>query len=202
MRVVLGEDLTLLRDGLTRLLAAYDMEVVAVGDGPGLLHALVTHRPDIAVVDVRLPPTFTNEGLKAAVQARAQVPGLPVLVPPRNMCSRSRSPAEAADTIRDPCWQRPDLTWEHSSDCPRTRDVGDVPDAHLRHPLARWVASARSEPPSEMTVAQHALRNPDRRRERRSAAVPRRAGRTSGRGQGSRPAARRMVLAWARRSAA
>jgi DNA-binding NarL/FixJ family response regulator len=80
VRVVLGEDLTLLRDGLTRLLAAYDMEVVAVDDGPGLLHALVTHRPDIAVVDVRLPPTFTNEGLKAAVQARAQVPGLPVLV--------------------------------------------------------------------------------------------------------------------------
>jgi DNA-binding NarL/FixJ family response regulator len=80
VRVVLGEDLTLLREGLTRLLAAYDMEVVAVDDGPGLLHALVTHRPDIAVVDVRLPPTFTNEGLKAAVQARAQVPGLPVLV--------------------------------------------------------------------------------------------------------------------------
>jgi DNA-binding NarL/FixJ family response regulator len=80
VRVVLGEDLTLLRDGLTRLLAAYDMEVMAVDDGPGLLYALVTHRPDIAVVDVRLPPTFTNEGLKAAVQARAQVPGLPVLV--------------------------------------------------------------------------------------------------------------------------
>jgi DNA-binding NarL/FixJ family response regulator len=80
VRVVLGEDLTLLRDGLTRLLTANDMEVVAVDDGPGLLHALVTHRPDIAVVDVRLPPTFTDEGLKAAVQARAQVPGLPVLV--------------------------------------------------------------------------------------------------------------------------
>jgi DNA-binding NarL/FixJ family response regulator len=80
MRVVLGEDLTLLRDGLTRLLAADDMEVVAVADGPGLLHALVTYRPDVAVVDVRLPPTFTNEGLTAAIQARAQVPGLPVLV--------------------------------------------------------------------------------------------------------------------------
>lgn len=80
MRVVLGEDLTLLRDGLTRLLTANNMEVVAVDDGPGLLHALVTQRPDIAVVDVRLPPTFTDEGLKAAVQARAQVPGLPVLV--------------------------------------------------------------------------------------------------------------------------
>ena len=81
MRVVLGEDLTLLRDGLIRLLTAYDMEVVeAVDNGPALLHALVTHRPDVAVVDVRLPPTFTDEGLKAAIEARSQVPGLPVLV--------------------------------------------------------------------------------------------------------------------------
>ena len=80
MRVVLGEDLTLLRDGLIRLLTAYDMDVVAaVDNGPGLLHALVTHRPDVAVVDVRLPPGFTDEGLKAAIEARAQVPGLPVL---------------------------------------------------------------------------------------------------------------------------
>ena len=81
MRVVLGEDLTLLRDGLIRLLTAYGMEVVAAVDsGPGLLHALVTQRPDVAVVDVRLPPTFTDEGLRAAIQARAQLPGLPVLV--------------------------------------------------------------------------------------------------------------------------
>ena len=81
MRVVLGEDLTLLRDGLIRLLTAYDMEVVEAADnGPALLHALITHRPDVAVVDVRLPPTFTDEGLKAAIEARAQVPGLPVLV--------------------------------------------------------------------------------------------------------------------------
>jgi DNA-binding NarL/FixJ family response regulator len=81
VRVVLGEDLTLLRDGLIRLLTAYDMEVVAAVDsGPELLRALITHRPDVAVVDVRLPPTFTDEGLRAAVQARAQVPGLPVLV--------------------------------------------------------------------------------------------------------------------------
>jgi DNA-binding NarL/FixJ family response regulator len=81
VRVVLGEDLTLLRDGLIRLLTAYDMEVVAAVDsGPELLRALVTHRPDVAVVDVRLPPTFTDEGLRAAIQARAQLPGLPVLV--------------------------------------------------------------------------------------------------------------------------
>ena len=81
MRVVLGEDLTLLRDGLIRLLTAYDMEVVAAADsGPGLLEALLTQRPDVAVVDVRLPPTFTDEGLRAAIRARAELPGLPVLV--------------------------------------------------------------------------------------------------------------------------
>ena len=81
MRVVLGEDLTLLREGLIRLLTAYDMEVVAaVDNGPELLRALIRHRPDVAVVDVRLPPTFTDEGLRAALAARSQVPGLPVLV--------------------------------------------------------------------------------------------------------------------------
>ncbi len=81
MRVVIGEDLALLRDGLIRLLTAYDFEVVdAVDNGPSLLHSLVAHRPDVAVVDIRLPPTFTDEGLRAAIAAREQVPGLPVLV--------------------------------------------------------------------------------------------------------------------------
>jgi DNA-binding NarL/FixJ family response regulator len=81
VRVVLAEDLALLRDGLIRLLEAHDMQVVeAVDNGPSLLRALTAHRPDIAVVDVRLPPTFTDEGLRAAIEARAQLPGLPVLV--------------------------------------------------------------------------------------------------------------------------
>ena len=81
MRVVIAEDLALLRDGLTRLLQAYDFEVVAaVDNGPSLLPALVEHRPDVAVVDVRLPPTFTDEGLQAAIAARRVTPGLPVLV--------------------------------------------------------------------------------------------------------------------------
>ena len=81
MRVVLAEDLALLRDGLIRLLEANDFEVVeAVDNGPSLLRALTTQKPDVAVVDVRLPPTFTDEGLTAAIEARRQVPGLPVLV--------------------------------------------------------------------------------------------------------------------------
>ncbi|GAA5183301.1 response regulator [Rugosimonospora acidiphila] len=81
MRVVIAEDLALLRDGLTRLLSAHDFEVVAaVESGEELVGALLTHRPDVAVVDVRLPPTFTNEGLWAALEVRRQVPGLPVLI--------------------------------------------------------------------------------------------------------------------------
>lgn len=81
MRVVIGEDLALLRDGLIRMLTAHDFEVVEAADnGPTLLHALITHKPDVAVVDVRMPPTFTDEGLRAAIDARKQVPGLPVLV--------------------------------------------------------------------------------------------------------------------------
>ena len=81
MRVVIAEDLALLRDGLIRLLEAHDFEVVeAVDNGPSLLRALTTHRPDVAVVDVRLPPSFTDEGLRAAIEARQTVPGLPVLV--------------------------------------------------------------------------------------------------------------------------
>ena len=81
MRVVVAEDLFLLRDGLVRLLQAHEFEIAAaVGDAPGLLRALVDQRPDVAIVDVRLPPTFTDDGLRMALEARRAVPGLPVLV--------------------------------------------------------------------------------------------------------------------------
>ena len=81
MRVVIAEDHFLLRDGLTRLLQAHGLEVVAaVDNGDDLLAAVTGHTPDVAIVDVRLPPTFTDEGLRAALAARARLPGLPVLV--------------------------------------------------------------------------------------------------------------------------
>jgi len=81
VRVVIAEDLALLRDGLIRLLQAHDFDVVeAVDNGPSLRRALAVHRPDIAIIDVRLPPTFTDEGLRAAIEARSEQPGLPILV--------------------------------------------------------------------------------------------------------------------------
>ncbi|MEU9017359.1 response regulator transcription factor [Actinomadura sp. NPDC048394] len=81
MRVVLAEDLALLREGLVSLLETHGFEIAdAVDNGPSLLKALVDHRPDVAVVDVRLPPSFTDEGLQAALEARRRIPGLPVLV--------------------------------------------------------------------------------------------------------------------------
>jgi DNA-binding NarL/FixJ family response regulator len=79
--VVIAEDSVLLRAGIGRLLADDDIAVAAaVGDGEQLVAAVVEHRPDLAIVDVRMPPTFTDEGLRAAVTARRQVPGLPILV--------------------------------------------------------------------------------------------------------------------------
>ena len=81
LRVVIAEDSGLLREGLARLLADAGMDVVAkVGDGPGLIAAAERHRPDVAVVDVRMPPGYRDEGLKAAIEIRRRVPALTVLV--------------------------------------------------------------------------------------------------------------------------
>ncbi|MFG1694550.1 LuxR C-terminal-related transcriptional regulator [Nonomuraea sp. NPDC049309] len=81
MRVVIAEDLALLRDGLVRLLSAHGFTVAeAVDNGPMLRAALLRHRPDVAVIDVRLPPGFTDEGLRVALEARERMPGLPVLI--------------------------------------------------------------------------------------------------------------------------
>jgi len=81
VRVVIAEDLFLLRDGLARMLEAHGLEVTgSVDNGADLLAAVTTARPDVAVVDVRLPPTFTDEGLRSAIAARHARPGFPVLV--------------------------------------------------------------------------------------------------------------------------
>lgn len=81
MRIAIAEDDALLREGLTHLLRAEGMEVVAaVDNAEDLLKAIADDTPDVAVVDVRMPPTFRDEGLRAAVEARRRWPGLAVLV--------------------------------------------------------------------------------------------------------------------------
>jgi DNA-binding NarL/FixJ family response regulator len=81
VRVVIAEDLALLRDGLTRLLRDNGIEVVAaVGDGDTLVHAVTLEQPDIAIVDIRLPPSFRDEGVRAALELRQRHPNTAILV--------------------------------------------------------------------------------------------------------------------------
>lgn len=81
LRVVIAEDSALIREGLARVITDSGGIVVAkVGDGPSFVAAVVEHRPDVSVVDVRMPPTQRDEGLRAAIEARRLVPGAPVLV--------------------------------------------------------------------------------------------------------------------------
>ncbi len=81
VRVVIAEDSVLLREGIARLLTEVGFEVVArVGDGPSLIAAIEEHRPDISIVDVRMPPSHRDEGLRSAIEARRRVPGSPILI--------------------------------------------------------------------------------------------------------------------------
>ncbi|MCY1137690.1 response regulator transcription factor [Actinoplanes sp. Pm04-4] len=81
MRIVIAEDDALLREGLALLLRAEGLDVVATAEDPdAFLAAVDEHKPDVAIVDVRMPPTHTDEGIVAAVEARRRLPGLAVLV--------------------------------------------------------------------------------------------------------------------------
>jgi DNA-binding NarL/FixJ family response regulator len=81
VRVVIVEDHALLREGIVALLQEHEIEVVAQAeDGPGLLRIVEGHKPDLAICDVRLPPTFTDEGIRAALEARRRHPELALLV--------------------------------------------------------------------------------------------------------------------------
>ena len=93
----MADDAVLLREGLVRLLAEEGHQVVAaVGDGPALVDAVITHRPDVSVVDVRMPPTHTDEGLRAAITAREHRPGAPMLA-----LSQYVEASYAADLLAD-----------------------------------------------------------------------------------------------------
>ena len=81
LRVVIAEDSALIREGIARLIQESGGTVLAkVGDGPSFIEAVVEHQPDVSVVDVRMPPTQRDEGLRAAIEARRRVPGTPILV--------------------------------------------------------------------------------------------------------------------------
>jgi DNA-binding NarL/FixJ family response regulator len=81
VRVVIAEDSALIREGLARVITESGGEVLAmVGDGPAFIEAVEEHRPDVSVVDVRMPPSQRDEGLRAAIEARRRVPGTPILV--------------------------------------------------------------------------------------------------------------------------
>ncbi|HTX30104.1 MAG TPA: response regulator transcription factor [Solirubrobacteraceae bacterium] len=81
MRVVIAEDNALLREGLVAMLREREIEVLATAeDGPGLVRIVGGHKPDLAIVDVRLPPTFTDEGVRAAIEVRSRFPGLGILI--------------------------------------------------------------------------------------------------------------------------
>jgi DNA-binding NarL/FixJ family response regulator len=97
LRVVVADDAVLLREGLVRLLAEEGHQVVAaVGDGPALVEAVLEHHPDVSVVDVRMPPTHTDEGLRSAIAAREHRPGAPMLV-----LSQYVEASYAADLLAD-----------------------------------------------------------------------------------------------------
>jgi DNA-binding NarL/FixJ family response regulator len=97
VRVVIVEDPVLLREGIAALLQDNDIEVVAMADdGPGLLRIVEGHKPDLAICDVRLPPTFTDEGIHAALEARRRHPQLAVLV-----LSQDVEPAYTADLLQE-----------------------------------------------------------------------------------------------------
>lgn len=97
MRVVIAEDLALLRDGLVRLLRDTGFDVVAaVADGQGLVEAVLRERPEIAIVDVRLPPTFRDEGVRAALDLRQRAPETTILI-----VSQYVAPTYAAELLAD-----------------------------------------------------------------------------------------------------
>jgi DNA-binding NarL/FixJ family response regulator len=105
LRVVIAEDSGLLREGLARLLAEAGLDVVAkVGDGRGLISAAEQHRPDLAVVDVRMPPGYRDEGLRAAIEIRRRLPGLAVLV--LSQYVEERYGAERRLPAQGPCGRR------------------------------------------------------------------------------------------------
>jgi DNA-binding NarL/FixJ family response regulator len=152
MRVVLAEDSVLLREGLIRLLTEAGCTIAdAVGDGDALVAAVEKHRPDVAVVDVRMPPSHSDEGLRAAIEARRRVPGTGVLV-----LSQYVEESYASDLLADGAGgvgyllkDRVSALAELSDALDRVASGGTVLDPEV---VAQLFARRRRDPLAELTT--------------------------------------------------
>jgi DNA-binding NarL/FixJ family response regulator len=152
MRVVLAEDSVLLREGLVRLLTEAGCTIAdAVGDGEALVAAVQKHRPDVAVVDVRMPPSHSDEGLRAAIEARRRVPGTGVLV-----LSQYVEESYASDLLADGAGgvgyllkDRVSALAELSDALDRVASGGTVLDPEV---VAQLFARRRRDPLAELTT--------------------------------------------------
>lgn len=150
---MIAEDLALLREGLVALLREHDFDVVAqVEDAPGLLRVIAGHKPDLAIVDVRLPPGYSDEGIRAALEARRRQPGLAVLV-----LSQYVEPTYAGELISDGAGGIGYLLKERVGDLRAFLDavtrVADGGTALDREVVSQLLAPHRSQPQqlSELT---------------------------------------------------
>ncbi|GAA4346668.1 response regulator transcription factor [Angustibacter luteus] len=147
MRVVIAEDHALLREGLVALLNDVNIDVVATTDtGPGLLSIVAEHDPDLAIIDVRLPPTFADEGIRAAIEARAKHPALATLI-----LSQYVEPVYTAELLDSPGAGLGYLLKE------RVSDIADFVDA--LHRVAAGGTALDREVVSELVRTRSAVSN-------------------------------------------
>jgi DNA-binding NarL/FixJ family response regulator len=147
VRVVIAEDHALLREGLVALLNDVNIDVVATTDtGPGLLRIVAEHDPDLAIIDVRLPPTFADEGIRAAIEARAKHPALATLI-----LSQYVEPVYTAELLDSPGAGLGYLLKE------RVSDIADFVDA--LHRVAAGGTALDREVVSELVRTRSAVSN-------------------------------------------
>ena len=149
MRILIAEDSVLLRAGLTRLLVDAGMDVIAsVGDATELLTAVERHQPDLAVVDVRMPPTNTDDGLRAALQIRARWPKIGILVLSQYVEERYATDLLAGETTSIGYLLK-DRVADVAEFLAAVRRVGDGGTALDPEVVAQLLARARQKDPLE-----------------------------------------------------